>query len=75
MIKVLEQAIEKVRALPEERQAFAAHMLEELVATGNEPYHLSDDERGAVREGLADLDAARIVSEADMATFWNRHQA
>ncbi len=75
MIKVLEQAIEKVRALPEERQAFAAHILEELVATGTEPYQLSDDERRAVREGLADLDAGRIVSDAEMTKFWNRNQA
>ena len=72
MIKILEQAIEKVQALPQDKQAYAAFVLEEIAA--DEVYQLSDDERRLVREGLADLDAGRVVSDADMALFWDRHK-
>jgi len=75
MIKVLREAIEKVQSLSEERQAYAAHVLEQIASTGEGPYRLSEAERRAVGEGLADLDAGRVVSNADMATFWNRNRA
>ena len=73
MIKVLEEAIEKIRALPEERQQYAAHVLERIAETGRDVIALTDDERRFVREGLADLDAGRVVSDADMEAFWHRH--
>jgi predicted transcriptional regulator len=73
MIKMLEQAIEKIRALPDDTQEFAARVLEQIAAAGGGVYRLSDEERAAVREGLADIDAGRIVSDAEMAAFWNRH--
>jgi predicted transcriptional regulator len=41
---------------------------------GDEVYRLSDDERRLVREGLAELDAGRVVSDAEMAAFWDRHR-
>lgn len=75
MIKVLEEAIEKVKALSPERQEYAAEVLEHIAQAGDQIYHLCDEERAAVREGLADLDAGRVVSEADMAAFWKRHRA
>lgn len=75
MIKVLEQAIEKVKSLSEERQRYAAEMLERIAAAGDEVYQLTDEERRRVREGLDDLDAGRIVPEAEMAAFWDRHRA
>ncbi len=74
MIKVLEDAIEKVKQLPEERQRYAAHLLEQVAST-NEIDRLTDEERRLVREGLADLDAGRIVSDTDMEAFWQRHRA
>lgn len=74
MIKVLEEAIEKVRTLSEEQQRYAAHILEQIVST-DEVYRLTDEERLLVREGLADLDAGRIVSDADMKAFWQRNRA
>ncbi len=74
MIKVLENAIDKVKALSEERQRYAAEVLEQIAAAGDDVYKLSDEERRLVREGLVDLDAGRIVSDADMAAFWNRNR-
>ena len=75
MIKVLEQAIEKVKALSPERQEYAAKVLEQIAEAGDGAYRLSDEERRLVREGLADLDAGRVVSDEDMAAFWARHRA
>jgi hypothetical protein len=57
MIKALETAIEKVKALSEERRQYVAHVLEQLAAADHEVYRLSDEERGPVRVGLTDLDA------------------
>jgi predicted transcriptional regulator len=75
VIKVLEQAIEKVKALSEERQQYAARVLEQIAEAGDDVYRLTDEERRMVREGLDDLDAGRVVPDADMAAFWDRHRA
>lgn len=55
MIKVLEVAIEKVKGLPADRQELAAELLEQLT-DADALYSLTDAERLAVREGLAELD-------------------
>jgi len=74
MIKMLEQAIEKVKTLSEERQRYAAQVLEQIAEADDDVYRLSDEERRLVREGIADLDTGRIVSDGEMDTFWRRHR-
>jgi predicted transcriptional regulator len=74
MIKALENAIEKARALSADRQADAADALERIVAASGANYSLSNQERILVEEGLADLDAGHIVPDAEMARFWARHE-
>lgn len=73
MNKILEQAIEKIRALPDDAQEYAASVLEQIAAAGGGIYRLTEEERVLIQEGLADLDAGRIVTDAGMAGFWNRH--
>jgi hypothetical protein len=51
MINALEQAIEKVKKLPRERQEYAAEVLEQIDGAGDEVYILTDEERRLVREG------------------------
>ena len=63
MIKVLEKAIEKVKALSTERQQYVAEVLEEIVAEGD-VYHLMDSERQLVREGTAELYRGEYASDA-----------
>jgi predicted transcriptional regulator len=75
MIKILEDAIEKVKRLSPERQQYAAEVLEQIAEAGDEVYRLSDEERRLVQEGLDDVDAGRVVSDEDMAAFWARHRA
>jgi predicted transcriptional regulator len=74
MIKALEQAVEKIKGLSKERQEYAAEVLEQIADAGDDVYRLGDEERRLVREGLADLDAGRVVSDAEMAEFWKRHR-
>ena len=50
MIKALEDAIEKARALPPDRQADAADALERIVAASRDTCALSDEERALVEE-------------------------
>ena len=74
MIKALESAIEKARALSPDRQADAADALERIVAASSTTYTLSADERTLIEEGLADLDAGNVVPDNEMDKFWSRHQ-
>ena len=75
MIKVLEDAIEKVKALPEERQRYVARVLEQLSDSDDTVYQLTDEESRLVQEGIDAADAGRVISEKDMETFWTRHRA
>jgi predicted transcriptional regulator len=74
MIEALEHALEKVKTLSEERQRYAAQVLEQIAAAGEGGSRLSDAERRLVRAGLEDLDAGRVVPDAEMARFWDRHR-
>jgi hypothetical protein len=72
MIKALETALEQIRTLSPELQEFAANVLEQIAAEDDAIYRLSDEEKVAVQQGLDDLEADRVVSDADMAAFWKR---
>ena len=73
MIKVLEDAIEKVKALPADRQELAAELLEQL--SGADAIHpLTDAERLAVREGLAELDRGERASDAAVRAVFDTYR-
>jgi predicted transcriptional regulator len=74
MIKALEQAIEKVKALSEERQEYAAEVLEQIAAAGDEVYRLSEEERRLVQEGLAELDRGEVASEAEVRAVFDKYR-
>lgn len=75
MIKVLENAIEKVKTLSEERQRYAAEVLEQIAAAGDGVYRLSDEERRLVREGLDQLDRGEVASEAEVRAVFDKYRA
>jgi hypothetical protein len=74
MIKALEQAIEKVKSLPKERQEYAAEMLEQIANADDELYRLSDEERRVVREGLAELDRGEEASQAEVRAVFDKYR-
>jgi hypothetical protein len=73
MNKLLEQAIAKVRELPEADQAEAAEMLLSVAAKRGEPVKLDEETRNAVREGREQARRGEFVSDEDMAAFYKRH--
>ncbi len=75
MIKVLEQAIEKVKKLPKERQEYAAEVLERIAEAAEEVYVLSDEERRLVREGLDELDRGEVATEAEVRAVFDKYRA
>jgi predicted transcriptional regulator len=72
MTKVLEDAIEKVRRLPEDQHAHVAEVLEQIAAAGRDPFVVPESHRAAVLEGLAEAERGEYVSDEDMATLWKK---
>ncbi len=73
MIKVLEDAIEKAKSLPADRQELAAELLEQL-SGADAIYALTDAERLAVREGLAELDRGERASDAAVRAVYDKYR-
>lgn len=72
MTKVLEDAFEKVRQLPEDRQAYVAEVLEQIVAAGGDPFVVPENHRAAVLEGLQEAEQGEFVSDEEMAALWKK---
>jgi predicted transcriptional regulator len=72
MTKVLEDAIEKVRRLPEDRQVYVAEILEQIAAAGSDPFIVPESHRAAVLEGLAEAERGEFVSDEEMAALWKK---
>ena len=66
MMKVLEDAIEKVKDLPPERQAYAAEILEQIAAASSEPFQVPNDHRAAVLEGLRQAERGEFASDDEV---------
>ncbi len=73
MNKMLEQAIEKVRELPEADQAEAAELLLSVASKKAGPVKLDEDTRNAILEGREQARRGEFVSDQDMAAFYKRH--
>lgn len=72
MMKVLEEAIEKVRKLPEERQAYVAEVLEQIAAAGSDVFTVPDGHRAAVLEGLGQAERGEFIDDDEMAALWKK---
>ena len=72
MMKVLEEAIEKVKKLPEDRQAYVAEVLEQIAAAGSDLFTVPDEHRAAVLEGLEQAERGELVSDEEMAALWKK---
>jgi len=64
--------LKRVESWPEEDQAELAEVVREIEARRTGVYVLDADEEAAIREGLAELDQGKFVSEEEMAAFWKR---
>jgi predicted transcriptional regulator len=72
MTKLLEQAISKVRELPERDQDDAAELLFAIAARRHGPVRLDDETRAAIAEGQTEARRGEFVSDEEMADFFRR---
>jgi hypothetical protein len=73
MSKLLDDAIKKVRELPESDQDEAAEMLLSVASRKHQPIPLDPETRTAVEEGREQARRGEFVSDEDMAAFFARH--
>lgn len=72
MTKLLEEAIEKIREMPEAEQDLAAEALLNIAAKKWEPERLDPVTRTAILEGLAQAKRGELVSDEEMAEFFRQ---
>lgn len=73
MTKMLEEAIKKVRELPEDDQNEAAAMLMSVASKKADLVPLDGETRAAIQEGREQARRGEFVSDKDMSAFFRRH--
>jgi predicted transcriptional regulator len=72
MSKLLEQAIAKARALPEEEQDALGAVLLTMTEEEGGVVQLDDETRAAIREGLDQARRGEFVPEEEIQALWKR---
>jgi predicted transcriptional regulator len=70
MTQLLDQAIKKIRELPEAAQDECAELLLVLAARASGPIPLDDDARSAIREGLSQARRGEFVEDQEIAAVF-----
>lgn len=73
MTKLLEQAIAKVRELPEEDQDTLALAMLAMAEDDAWAVPLDDETRAAIREGLEQARRGEFVPDEEIEALWKRH--
>ena len=73
MTKLLEQAITKVRELPDEDQEAVAAVMLSMAGADSPVVHLDDATRMAIREGVAQAERGEFVPDEVIAQADKRH--
>ena len=73
MTEMLEEAIQKIRKLPEADQDEAAAMLLSVASKNAGVVELDAETHVAIREGREQAREGNFVSDKDMAAFFRRH--
>lgn len=71
----IEILLERVASWPEEAQDEFVKSLAAIERKHAGVYRMSDNERAAVRRGLADMRAGRLASDEAVAGLLNRYEA
>lgn len=75
MNKIVESIIDRIADWPEEAQAELMQAMNAIEAKHLGVYRLSDDERAAVREGLAQAGRSEFVPDDVVAAYFDKHRA
>jgi hypothetical protein len=73
MTKLLDQAIEQFRKLPDADQNDAAEMILWAVEIHGGDMPLDAETAAAIEEGLAQAKRGEFASDAEVAALWSRH--
>ncbi len=73
MNRVLEEAIAKIRDLPDERQEVAAEVLQVIAVQSDSA--LTQSEIVGVRQAQRDVRAGKYASESEVKSFFSRFRA
>lgn len=73
MTKLLEQAINKVRELPDEDQEAVAMVMLTMAGADAPTIKLDDETRAAIREGVAQAERGEFVPDEVIAEADKRH--
>jgi predicted transcriptional regulator len=71
MTKMVREAMEVFKELPEDRQAMVARAILDF-ASDDGLYHLTDDERSEVRAGVAEIKRGEVASDEEVARTYKR---
>ena len=72
MTKMMKEAIAVLHELPEERQETIARAILDYASHDERVYHLTDEERGEVRAGLAEIERGDIASDEEVRAVYER---
>ena len=75
MNKIVERILDRVADWPEEAQAELVQAVSDIEAKHLGVYRLSDDERAAVKEGLAQAERGEFVSDEVVAAYFAKYRA
>jgi len=73
MTQLLDQAIERVRALPPETQDDFARVLLSLADDEAEPVRLTDDERAVLAVSMAAAERGEFAPDEEVRAVWAKH--
>ena len=74
MSEFTKMILDRIAAWPKEAQEELVDAIVEIEAKHFGVYRLSDDERAAVREGLAQAARGEFATDEQVATFYNRYR-
>jgi hypothetical protein len=72
MTKLVLEAIDALKALPEDRQETLARAILDYASHDDGLYHLTDDERREVRAGLAEVGKRMVATDDEVADVYKR---
>jgi predicted transcriptional regulator len=75
MTEFAQMILDRIADWPKEAQAELIDAIAEIEAKHFGVCRLSDEERSAVREGLAQAARGEFASDEDVATFFNRYRS
>ncbi|MGA2795402.1 MAG: hypothetical protein ABSE69_18145 [Roseiarcus sp.] len=73
MTKLLEHAVETVRALPPEMQDDLARMLLQFAGEDQPAVQLTADEEASFEESLAQADRGEFATDEQVRAIWAKH--